>query len=281
MPSLISSLVAVICLGTMPLLVPVRGQELSRTNAPAHTDRDIDINAIVQRSAHVTEADREASSEYEFSETDWEPDGSHKTYAVHMLYGSSYRQLIAIDGKPLPEDKQQEEERKLRQEIFRRAHESPKQRAKRIAEHKKENARDRRFIEEFVHAFHFELKGEQELDQREVYVVEAIPRPGFHPTDRDSTVLTGMRGTLYIDMQTDQWVKAEAEVTHPVSMAGFIATVEPGTSFVLEKTRLEDNIWLPRHFTMTAKAEILSLIHHHEHEDVTYFNYHKAKPPSS
>jgi hypothetical protein len=281
MPKLIRSLVAVLCLSAMPLVVSAIAQVPAPTNAPANTDRDIDINAIVQRSAHVTEADREASSEYEFSETDWEPNGSHRTYAVHMLYGSPYRQLIAIDGEPLPGDKQQEEERKLHKEIVRRAHESPKQHARRIAEQEKENTRDRRFVEEFVHAFRFELRGEQEMDQRRVYVVEAIPRPGFHPTDRDSAVLTGMRGTLYIDMQTDQWVKAEAEVTHPVSMAGFIATVEPGTRFVLEKTRLEDNIWLPRHFTMTAKAEILSLIHHHEHEDVTYFNYHKAKPPSS
>lgn len=278
---LIASLIAVICLATMPLLVSARGPELARTNALANNDREIDINAIVQRSARVTEADREASSEYEYSQTDWEPGGSHKTYAVHMLYGSPYRQLIAIDGEPLPGDKQQEEERKLREETSRRAHESPQQRARRIAEYKKERTRDRRFIEEFIHAFNFKLKGQQELDQRDVYVVEATPRPDFHPTDRDSAVLTGMRGTLYIDMQTDQWVKAEAEVTHPVSMAGFIATVEPGTRFALEKTRLEDNLWLPAHFTMTAKAEILSVIHHHKHEDVTYFNYHKARPPSS
>jgi len=113
-----------------------------------------------------------------------------------------------------------------------------------------------------------------------VFVVEALPRPDFHATDRDSTVLTAMRGTLYIDTQTDQWVKAEAEVAHPVSIVGFIAKVEPGTRFVLEKMPMKDNVWLPRHFTMTAKADILSLIPHRKHEDVTYFNYHKARPPS-
>jgi len=142
MPKLIRSLIAVICLSTMPLVVSALAQVPAPTNAPANTDRDIDINAIVQRSAHVTEADREASSEYEFSETDWEPNGSHRTYAVHMLYGSPYRQLIAIDGNPLPKDKQQEQERKLREEIVRRAHESPKQHARRIAEQEKENTRD-------------------------------------------------------------------------------------------------------------------------------------------
>src|SRR5581483_8670044 len=133
----------------------------------------------------------------------------------------------------------------LREETSRRAHETPDQRRQRIDEYKKVRTRDRHFIEEFVSAFNFELKGEKKVDDREVYVVEAIPRPGFHPTDRESTVLTGMRGTLYIDKQTDQWVKAEAEVVHPVSIVGFIAKVEPGTRFVLEKMPLKDDIWLP------------------------------------
>ena len=103
MPSLISSLVAVICLGAMPLVVSALGGGRAIANAAANNNREIDINAVVQQSARVTEADREASSDYEFSETDWEPNGSHRTYAVHILYGSPYRQLIAIDGEPLPE----------------------------------------------------------------------------------------------------------------------------------------------------------------------------------
>lgn len=269
---------AILCLSVLPLMIPSGTATPDVT--PAKRTPAVDINAIVQRSARVTEADRENSSEYEFSETDWETDNSHKTFAVHMLYGSPYRQLIAIDGKPLPQDQRQEEERKLREETSRRAHETPDQRAQRIDEYTKEKTRDRHFIEEFVSAFHFELKGEKKLDQRDVYVVEAVPRPDFHPTDRDSKVLTGMRGTLYIDKQTDQWVRAEAEVTHPVSMLGFIATVEPGTRFVLEKMPMKDDVWLPRHFSMSAKADIFSLIPHHKHEDVTYFNYHKARPPN-
>ena len=179
MPSLISSLVAVICLGAMPLVVSALGGGRAIANAAANNNREIDINAVVQQSARVTEADREASSNYEFSETDWEPNGSHRTYAVHILYGSPYRQLIAIDGEPLPRDKRQEEMRKLREEIFRRAHESPRQRARRIAEQKKEETRDGRFIEEFVHAFNFELKGETELDRRDVLCSRGYPAPGF------------------------------------------------------------------------------------------------------
>jgi hypothetical protein len=195
-----------------------------------------------------------------------------------MLYGSPYRELIAIDGKRLPPDQQQKEERKLKEETSRRRHESPSYRADRISEFQKEQTRDRRFMEEFIRAFNFKVIGEQQLDYRQVYVIEATPRPNYHATDRDSRVLTGMRGTLWIDKQTYQWVKAEAEVVHPVSIVGLVAKIEPGTRFTLEKTPVADDIWLASHFTMTAKAEILDVFGHNRHEDVAYFDYHKAPP---
>jgi AcrB/AcrD/AcrF family len=90
-----------------------------------------------------------------------------------------------------------------------------------------------------------------------------------------------MRETLWIDKQTYQWVKAEAEVVHPVSIVGLVAKIEPGTRFTLEKTPVADDIWLASHFTMTAKAEILDVFGHNRHEDVAYFDYHKAPPMPS
>ena len=277
MRNLILSLAAVLSTSAIPFVLSARGgDELLK-----YKDGNIDINRIVQESARITEADRKASAGYDYSETDLEGDGVRKTYAVHMLGGSPYRELIAIDGKPLPQEKEAEEKRKLAAEMTRRRRESASQRADRIAEYEKESARDRRFIAEFVNAFTFKLESEQEMDHREVYVVDAIPRPDFRPTDRESIVLTGMRGTLYIDKKTGQWVKAEAQVTHPVSIVGFLATVNPGTRFVLEKMPVDGGVWLARHFTMTARANILSFIPHHKHEDVSFFDYHKAAQPPS
>jgi len=87
-----------------------------------------------------------------------------------------------------------------------------------------------------------------------------------------------MRGRLWIDKQTDQWVKVEAKVIHPVSIEGFLAKVEPGTQFELDKAPVSAEVWLPSHFTMSANAKILDIFHHSKHEDVTYFNYHRAAP---
>jgi len=235
-----------------------------------------DIGKIVQESARVTDADRIADPYYDYYETDSEPDGSRRTYAIHMLFGSPYQEMTAINGKSLPKDRQDEEKRKLKREVSRRKRESPRERARRVAEFQKEQNRDRRFMEEFVRAFDFQLLGDQSLDNRQVYLVQATPRVGYSPTDNASKVLTGMRGRLWIDKETFQWLKVEADVIHAVSIEGFLAKVEPGTHFELEKMPVEDDIWLPKHFSMTSNAEVLSFIHRRRHEDETYFDYHKS-----
>ena len=236
---------------------------------------------IVDRSAKIAQADRKASSEYDNSETDKMADGTTKTYSVQMLYGSPYEELIAINGEPLSSGKQEQESDKLRREEARRKHESPQQHARRVAGFRAEQKQENRFLAEFTKAFDFKIAGEEELDHHQVYVLEATPRPGYHPPDRDTQALKGMRGKMWIDKETYQWVKVEAEVTRPVSIMGFVATVEPGTRFELEKMPVAKDIWLPKHFAMTAKAKVLEIIHHRDHQDETYFDYHKSGQPSA
>jgi hypothetical protein len=240
-----------------------------------------DVNQIVRQSARVAEQDLNARRGYEYSETDLQTDGSQKTYAVHMLSGSYYKELIAINGKPLPPSEVEQERLKLDQESSRRLHESPAERAKRLGEFEREQKRDQHFVQEFNDAFDFKLIGERSLNHRRVYVIQATPSPRFHPTNKESEVLTGMRGTLWIDAATDQWVRAEAKVIHPVSIEGFLAKVEPGTQFTLEKTPVANGVWLPKHYSMRAEAKILSLIPHSHREDETYFNYHAVGPAQS
>lgn len=249
------------------VLRPAAGQE---------TPNPSDIQAIVRASERVTAADRRASAGFDFHETDLEGDGSKRTYAVHMLFGSPYRELVAINGHALSNEQQQREQRKLKEEVSRRKAESPQERARRIARYQQQQKRDTRFIEEFVRAFDFKLSGEEQMDGRHVYVVHATPLPGFRPTDRITEVLRGMRGTLWIDQGTHQWVKVQAQVTHPVSIEGFLAKVEPGTRFELEKMPVVGNIWMPKHFSMTSNARIFSLIHYGSHQDAWYFDYHQA-----
>jgi hypothetical protein len=242
----------------------------------ASVSRAQDVSSIIKRSVEASDADWEAAPQYDFSERDKQADGSTKTYQVTMILGSDYYRLIAVNGKPLPPDEQQREEQKFQQVIAQRRSESKQQRAQRVAKYEKDRKRDHQLMQQLTVAFDFKLIGEQKLGSYEVYELEATPHPGYKPPTTETRVLTGMRGKLWIDKQTYQWVRVEAEVVHPVSIAGFLARVEPGTRFELEKMPVTEGIWLPKHFAMGAHAKILGLFSHKTQDDETYSEYHKA-----
>ena len=236
------------------------------------------VDSIIQNSVRANETDWNASPEYVCFERDREASGGTKTFEDLMIYGSPDQRLIAIDGKPLSRDRQEQERRKLERTITERKNESAQNRAERIAKYEKNRRRDHLMMQQLTLAFNFKLTGEQRLDGYDVYVLRATPKPGYQPPNMDTQVLKGMEGRLWIDKKTYQWVKVEARVIHPVSIEGFLAQVEPGTQFELEKMPVEDDIWLPKHYAMKASAKIFFLFGHKSQDDETYYNYRKLAP---
>jgi hypothetical protein len=230
---------------------------------------------IIQRSTEANKRDWEAAPQFDDYERDRTKD-SDKTYSVTMLYGSPYERLIAINGHPLSAAQQEQEQKKFEDEVAKREHETPEERANRIAKYNADRKRDETILEQLTKGFDFHLIGNQTLDGHNVYVLKATPRKGYRPPNRDSEVLPGMDGMLWIDRDTYQWVKVEAHVIHPVMIEGFLAEVEPGTRFELEKKPVADGIWLAAHYSMKADAKVLFLFPHREQENDTFFNYHRA-----
>jgi len=235
------------------------------------------VASIIRRSVEANNRDWAAVPEFDNRERDRTKDGD-KTYAVTILYGSPYQRLIAVNGQPVSPQKEKEEQKRYQQAVEQRKHESADKRAARIAKYEAERKRDRNMLDQMTRAFDFHLTGEKELNGRRVYELKATPRKGYQPPNRDSQVLTGMEGTLWIDRDTFQWVKVEAHVTRPVKIVGFLAEVEPGTRFELEKKPVagDENIWMAAHFAMKSRARVMLLIPHHGQEDDSFFDYHKS-----
>jgi hypothetical protein len=236
------------------------------------------VESIIQNSVQANARDWNAYPEYVCYERDREANGGTKTFEDLMILGSPYQRLIAINGKPLSHDHQNQERDKLNRTIAERRNESAQRRAKRIAKYEKDRKRDHLMMDQLTVAFNFKLTGEQQLNGYDVYVLKATPKPGYQPPNMDTQVLKGMEGRLWIDKKTYQWVKVEALVIHPVSIEGFLAQVEPGTRFELEKTAIDDNIWLPKHYEMKASAKIFYLFGHKSQDDETYYGYRKLGP---
>ncbi|HEX3820851.1 MAG TPA: hypothetical protein VHW45_10980 [Candidatus Sulfotelmatobacter sp.] len=247
---------------------------------PAIGSAQENVETIISRSVQANNHDWDSDPKYDFSERD--RDGADiKTYDVKMIFGSPYERLVAINGKPLDGTRQEAEQRKFEHTLHERKSESPEKRTERIGKYNAERKRDHAMLTELTKAFNFKLTGEETLNDHKVYVLEATPRPGYRPPSRNARVLTGMRGRLWIDQKTFQWVKVEANVIHPVAIEGFIARVQPGTHFELEKAPVSSDIWLPTHFAMKASAKVMLVWNHNSQEDDYYFNYHPTPPTPS
>jgi hypothetical protein len=196
-----------------------------------------------------------------------------KTYRVLIIDGSPYNVVQAINGQPVSLDEKAAEERKLRKEIERRQKESERERERRVAKYDKEQNRDHRMLQEMVDAFEFKIAGEAQIDGHQCWVMDAEPKPGFEPSDHEGHVLKGMKGKLWIDKASNQWVKVRAEVVKPVTFFGFLAKVGPGTAFDLQQEPIADGVWLPKAFNIRVRASALGFVNENSEHSETYLDY--------
>lgn len=235
-----------------------------------------DIAEILQRSVDANTRNYESLPHFNYIKVEKYPDNTTRTYEELMLFGSRYSRTIAVNGEPLLPGRQAEEQRRLEQVTRQRASESPSDRAKRTSLYERERQRDQLLLNEMVKAFDFTMAEEQILNGHEVYVLKARPRRGYRAPNSRAKVLTGMQGTLWIEKKSFQWVRVEAEVIHPVSIEGFLARVLPGTRFQLDQAPVAEDLWLPTHFSMKARAKILFLFRKSDNQDETYYGYYPA-----
>jgi len=133
-----------------------------------------------------------------------------KTYEVMELYGEQVQRLIEKDGKPLNAKDAAKEEEKIQKALDKRKNESEGDRRKRQEKEAKEREDERKFVREVADAYNFNLVGTELLGNREVWVIDGEPRPGFEPRMKESKLLTKVRGRVWIDKTYRDYKKFRA-----------------------------------------------------------------------
>jgi len=248
-------------------IVACAGQVARDANQP-------DVKAIVERSVAANDKDFSAEPEFNYQEKD-RVAKTTKTFQVTMIDGSPYQRLLA-NGKPLsPEQAALELAKQDRTAAARRA-QTPEQRNKRIANYGKQRKSDHLMMSQLAEGFDFKIAGTQKVGLRTVWILTATPKPGYRPPNMDCRVLPGMQGQMWIDQVTYEWVKVTAQVIRPVSIEGFLAEVEPGTRFEIEKTPVASGIWQISHFSMQSRAKIFHLIKRSSAEEDWYYRFQQT-----
>ncbi len=177
-----------------------------------------------------------------------------KTYEILDIYGEQVRRLISKDDKPLAAKDAAKEDAKIQKIIDKRESESEAERKKREQKEEKNSEHDRQFVHEIADAYNFTLVGTEQVDGRDTWIIDGEPRPGFQPHMTESKFLSKFRGRVWIDKTDLQLAKMDVEAIDTVSFGLVMARIHKGTRFMLEQTRVNDEIWLPQR--MTYKIDV-------------------------
>jgi hypothetical protein len=200
-----------------------------------------------------------------------------KTYELLEIYGEPVQRLIEKDDKPLPEKESAKEEEKIQKIIDKRKNESESDRRKREEKEEKEREDGRKFVREVADAYNFTLVGTEQVDGRDAWVIDGEPRPGFEPHMKEAKFLAKFRGRVWIDKTDLQLSKLDVEAVDTVSIGLFLARIHRGTRVMLEQTRVNDEVWLPKHVTFKLDARVALLKGYKLDGDQTFRDYKKFR----
>ena len=166
-----------------------------------------------------------------------------------LVNGVPFEQLVERNGQP----PSAEQERKQKRELDKLRRETPEQRAERL---RKQQEEDTSIVKEVPKAFDFQVVGEEAVNGRPAYVLQATPHPGYHAQGKYGNMFSKVAGKLWVDKQDLGWIKVDGRVIQPFSMGLFLVRLLRGSHITMEQTRVDDGIWMPERIEVRAAARI-------------------------
>jgi hypothetical protein len=132
-------------------------------------------------------------------------------------------------------------------------------------------------VREVADAYNFTLVGTELIDGREAWVINGEPRPGYEPHSKEAKFLPKFHGRVWIDKDDLQLAKMEVEAIETISVGLVVARIHKGTRVMLEQTRVNDEVWLPRHLTFKVDARVALLKGYKMDGEQTFRDYKKFR----
>ena len=259
-------------------------REAAPSSRPPDTLSNDQIKDLIRRVAENDMANDKKLRDYTYTEREETKKLNHqgevtstesKTSDVLQIYGETVEKLVAKNDKSLSEKDAAKEDARIQKIIDKRRNESDSDREKRIKKEEKEREEGREFVKEIADAYNFRLLGVETIDGRDAWVIEADPRPGYEPHKKEAKLLTKISGKVWIDKEESQWVRLDTRVTDTISFGLFLARLHQGTRVVVEQTRVNDEVWLPKHAAVHVDVRVALMKNFDVDLDVTDRDYKK------
>src|SRR5687768_609611 len=239
---------------------------------PGATEK-LDVASLLLEVARNQDETEKRVAEYSFKQTETDREINSKgelkkqTIKVYEIYPLPNREpvqkLISENGVPLSAERATKEEKRVHEEFLKAEREKEKderEAAKRRAERekKKKDEDGDPAISMFLRACDFVSPRRERFEGRESIVFDFRPRAGFKPKTREESLIAKLVGVVWIDPVDKQVIRLEARLAEGFKMAGgLLVSLKPGAALVMEQTRMDQGVWLPRFAQINLSVKVL------------------------
>ncbi len=172
---------------------------------------------------------------YQFIERDIFPDGSSTTDRIATPHGEVDRLLEVNNAPPSPQQLQ------ANQQLLARLPGDTQLQKSRFKDQQSNRLRRDNVIKDIPNAFIYTYAGR---DPKGRIMLKFRPAPDFQPSSRQSLILEGMAGELWVDPSTQRMVKIDGTLIKDVKIGwGFLARLNKGGTFLMEQSQGPDGVW--------------------------------------
>ena len=243
-------LLAIFCAASVPLL-SVAVQKLP---LPASS-----IHQVVKNLAwNELQASEHPTHYYRYVERDISPDGSETSDRIATPHGTVGRLLEVDNHAPSPEQVQKN------QQLLARLPDDIHLQQSRYKDQQSNTHRRDNVIKDIPNAFIYTDVGR---DSRGLIMLKFRPSPDFQPSSRQSLILEGMAGELWVDPATQRMVKIDGSLIRDVKIGwGFLARLNKGGTFLMEQSKGPNGTWHQKLLSVRFDGTVLIFKHIHIHE---------------
>jgi hypothetical protein len=248
-----------------------------------------DISALM----HQVEAHLQAGDEirkdyiYHAVEIRQETDGNgfaKKTtvneYDVFWVNGVPVQKLTKKDGRELTADEQKKENERLDKDIAKARERKDKADAK--GKETGPRGDDMISASRILELGNFSNPRRVKLDGRDTIVVDYAGNPKAKTRNRFEDVVRDLVGTVWIDEQDKVIRKTEGHFLNAFKVgAGMVANIRKDSSFGMEQTKVNGEVWLPARLEGRGEFRFLLLVSFDGRVQINMSDYRKFKATST
>ncbi len=176
-------------------------------------------------------------------------DGQTKSeQQVDSVDGPVFR-VLAVNGKPLTEDQQKQENARLARLLS-----NPAEQRRSAQQHEQDEDRLQRLTAMLPRAFLYEFAGRE----GNVIKLKFSPNPDFRPPTWEARAFADLAGTLEIDAGQKRLIRLDGRLIHQVDFGfGLLGRIEKGGTFAIERTPVSPTHWKTSRVSVHVSGHII------------------------